>query len=128
MSVEMVSAKPVGVLSEQDVKQFAQYLRGDLLLPSDDRFEPSRKLWNSDIATQPAMIVQAAGVSDILAAIDFAGSNDLQFSVKAGGHGGAGYALVEGGVTVDISRLAGIRVDPRQKIARVDAGALWKNV
>jgi FAD/FMN-containing dehydrogenase len=128
MSVEMVSAKPVGSLAEQDIKQFAQYLRGDLLLAGDDRFEPSRKLWNSGIKTQPAMIVQAAGVSDVLAAIDFAGSNDLPFSVKAGGHGVAGHALVEDGVTVDISRLAGIRIDPRQKIARVDAGALWKNV
>jgi FAD/FMN-containing dehydrogenase len=128
MSVEMISAKPIGQVTEQDVKQFAQYVRGDVLLPADDRFEPSRKLWNSGIKTQPAMIVQAAGVSDVLAAIDFAGSNDLPFSVKAGGHGGAGYALVEDGVTVDISRLAGIRVDPRQKIARVDAGAIWKNV
>src|SRR5215216_6031906 len=128
MSVEMVNAKPAGNLTEQDVKQFARYLRGDLLLPADERFEPSRKLWNSGVTTQPAMIVQAAWVSDVLATVDFAQSNNLPFSVKAGGHGGAGYALVEDGVTLDISRLSGIRIDPRQKIARVDAGALWKNV
>jgi FAD/FMN-containing dehydrogenase len=124
----MVSAKSFEGLSDQAVKQFAQYVRGDLLLPSDDRFEPSRKLWNSAITTQPEMIVQAAGVSDVLAAIDFAGSHDLPFSVKAGGHGAAGYALVQGGVTVDVSRLSGIRIDPRLKIARVEAGATWKNV
>src|ERR671910_161649 len=110
----MVNAKPVGNLTDQDIKQFAQYLRGDLLLPDDDRFEQSRKLWNSGVTTQPAMIVQAAGVSDILATVDFAQSNNLPFSVKAGGHGGAGYALVENGVTVDISHLSGIRIDPRQ--------------
>jgi FAD/FMN-containing dehydrogenase len=128
MSVEMVSTKPVGELSEQDIQEFAKYLRGDLLLPADDRFESSRVLWNAGIKTQPAMIVQAAGVSDILAAIDFAQSNDLPFSVKSGGHAWAGHALVEDGVTVDLSRLSGIRVDPVQKIVRAEAGALWKHV
>jgi FAD/FMN-containing dehydrogenase len=128
MSVEMISGKLAAVVSEQQVKEFASYLRGDLLLPDDADYEQSRKLWNGAVKTQPAMIVQAAGVSDILAAIDFAQSNELPFSVKAGGHGWAGHALVEDGVTVDISRLSGVRVDPAQKILRADAGAIWKNV
>jgi len=128
MSVEMISSKVDRFVSEQEIKEFASYLRGDLLQPGDDRFEPSRKLWNGGVKTQPAMIVQAEGVSDILAAIDFAQTKNLPFSVKSGGHAWAGHALVEDGVVVDLARMSGIRVDPRTKIARVEAGALWKNV
>jgi hypothetical protein len=94
MSVEMISGKCTADVSEQQVKEFASYLRGDLLLPDDADYEQSRKVWNGGVKTQPAMIVQAAGVSDILVAIDFAQSNELLFSVKAGGHGWAGHALV----------------------------------
>jgi FAD/FMN-containing dehydrogenase len=128
MSVEMIGSKVDRFVSEQEIKEFASYLRGDLLRPGDVRFEPNRKLWNGGVTTQPAMIVQAAGVSDILAAIDFAQTKNLPFSVKSGGHAWAGHALVEDGVVVDLSRLSGVRVDPNTKILRAEAGAIWKNV
>jgi FAD/FMN-containing dehydrogenase len=43
-------------------------------------------------------------------------------SVRSGGHNIAGTALADGGVTVDLSALRDVRVDPQARTATVDAG------
>jgi hypothetical protein len=48
--------------------------------------------------------------------------------VRGGGHHFAGYASVDGGVTIDLSRMRGVSVDGRRRVARVEGGALWSDV
>ena len=49
-------------------------------------------------------------------------------SVRGGGHNIAGTALVEGGMTIDMSRLREVAVDPDARTAMVQPGCLLGDV
>lgn len=76
------------------------------------------------ISKTPAIMVQPTGAGDIVAAVDFAGEHGLALSVYGGGHNIAGTALADGGLTIDMSRLRGIEVDPQTPTATVQPGWL----
>jgi FAD/FMN-containing dehydrogenase len=103
---------------------------GELLRPADAGFAQARAevLWNGDIARQPALIARPTSNQDVAAAIRFAREQGLELGIRGGGHGFAGAAVVEGGLTIDLSRLASVRVDPEARRAFVGGGAAWAAV
>ncbi len=113
------------VLKESTVKQFKADLRGEMLLAGDDGYDAARKIWNAMIDKRPALIARCAGVADVIAAVNFARVNDLLVSVRAGGHGVAGKSMCDGGLTIDLSPMKGIRVDPVRRTARAEGGVTW---
>jgi FAD/FMN-containing dehydrogenase len=115
-------------LQEATVEAFRRRLRGPLLVPRDEGFEAATRLWNGMIAKTPALVVTAAGTADVVAAVAFARDHGLSLSVRGGGHNIAGTALADGGLTIDLSRLRGIVVDPRAQTAVVGAGCLLGEV
>jgi FAD/FMN-containing dehydrogenase len=100
-------------------------LRGDLLTSADPAYDGARKLWNGMIDKRPAAIVRCAGTADVISAVKFARSNDLAVSVRGGGHNVAGKALRNGALAIDLSPMKGLRVDPKAKTARAQAGVTW---
>jgi FAD/FMN-containing dehydrogenase len=115
-------------LSDETVDAFAQQLRGSLLTPADEGFEDATRIWNGMIERTPALVVQPTGSADVVAAVTFARDHDLLLSVKGGGHNIAGTALADGGLTIDMSRLRGVLVDPEAKTATAQAGCLLGDV
>jgi FAD/FMN-containing dehydrogenase len=109
----------MGVPKVEDLK--AQ-VRGQVLCPADADYEAARRLFNGMIQLKPAIILRAAGAGDVIAGIRFAREHNLVLSVRSGGHGIAGKALCEGGLTLDLTRMKGIRVQPAEKAVRVEAG------
>jgi FAD/FMN-containing dehydrogenase len=77
------------------------------------------------IDKRPAAIVRCTGNADVINTVKFARSNDLAVSVRAGGHNVAGKALRDGALAIDLSSMKGLRVDPRAKTARAQAGVTW---
>ena len=61
-------------------------------------------------------------------AVDFAREHGLALVVRGGGHHIAGTALVDGGLTIDLSRLRGISVDPGARTATVQPGCRLSDV
>jgi FAD/FMN-containing dehydrogenase len=114
--------------AEATVETFRERLRGPLLSPEDPGFEKATLLWNGMIEKTPARVVQATGTADVVAAVDFARDHDLALSVRGGGHNIAGTALVEGGLTIDMSRLRGVLVDPEARTATAQSGCLLGDV
>lgn len=55
-------------------------------------------------------------------------SHGLLLSVRGGGHNVAGTALCDGGVTIGLSLMRGIRVDPVGRTARAEPGLTWKEL
>jgi FAD/FMN-containing dehydrogenase len=113
---------PPTTIAEETVEAFRRRLRGPLLVPEDDGFEEATRLWNGMIEATPALVVRPTGTVDVVAAVDFARERDLSLSVKGGGHNIAGTALVDRGLTVDMSRLRGVLVDPRERTVTAQAG------
>jgi FAD/FMN-containing dehydrogenase len=103
-------------------------LRGPLLDPGDPGFEEATRLWNGLIDKTPALVVQPSGTADVVEAVRFAGEHGVPLSVRGGGHNIAGTALADGGLTIDMSRLRGIVVDPDARTVTVQAGCLLGDV
>ena len=116
------------VLDDGQLTELRAQVRGAVLRPRDPGFEEATAIWNGMIHRTPALVVQAAEVQDVVHAVDLARERGLRFSVKGGGHNIGGTALVDGGLTLDMSRFDRVEVDPVGRIARVGAGCLLGDV
>ncbi|TWX47162.1 FAD-binding oxidoreductase [Colwellia hornerae] len=110
------------------IEMLESRLRGDLLLPSHCEYEQARQIWNGMIDRHPAMIVRCMGTADVITTVKFASDHQLLLSVKSGGHNIAGSAVCEGGLMIDLSTMTGVTVDPVNKTAQVQCGALLGDV
>ena len=100
-------------------------LHGDVVVDGMAGYDAARRIWNAAIDRRPAVIVRCADVHDIVAALRFAARHDAVTSVRAGGHHAAGFAICDGGLTIDVSGLRRVEVDPAKRIARVGGGATF---
>jgi FAD/FMN-containing dehydrogenase len=80
------------------------------------------------IDRRPALIVRAAGVADVIQAVDFARESGLVLAVRGGGHNVTGNAVCDGGLTLDLSLMRGIRLDPKRQSLRAEGGTLWRDL
>ncbi len=101
---------------------------GSVLVPGAAGFGEATRLWNGMIEKRPALVVQPAGTEDVVRALRFARASGIALSVRGGGHNIAGTALVDGGLTLDMSRLRRVAVDPKARTATVQPGCLLQDV
>lgn len=107
------------------VEAFRSRIRGGVLGCTEDGYDRARSVFNAMIDRRPALIVQCAGVADVIAAVAFARDHNLLVSIRGGGHGVTGTAVCDGGLVIDLSRMRGVRVDVARRTARAGAGATW---
>lgn len=98
-------------------------LRGPVIGPQDPEYPQARKVYNAMIDRKPAAIVRCSDAADVMAAVDFIRDQGLELAVRGGGHSGPGLALVDDGVTIDLSPMRWARVDPNAKTVRVGGGS-----
>ncbi|HVT68094.1 MAG TPA: FAD-dependent oxidoreductase, partial [Trebonia sp.] len=98
--------------------------RGDLLLPRDHRYQAARRVWNASIDRHPALIARCADTGDVASALRAARQHGLEVAVRGGGHSIAGLGVADGAMTIDLSPMAAVRVDPDARRATVQAGSL----
>src|SRR5207249_3012894 len=80
------------------------------------------------IDRKPALVVRPTGTADVVECVNFARGRGLLLSIKGGGHNIAGTAVAEGGLTLDMSRMKGVFVDPTDRTARVQPGCILGDV
>ncbi len=115
--------KPIE-LEQAVVKELAESLRGNLLLPGNPGYEIARRVLNPGIDKHPALVVQPSGATDIRNAVNFARERDMLLAVKCGGHSYGGKSTCEGGMQIDLSTLRHARVDVASRTAHVAGGSL----
>ena len=116
---------PETMLPEAVVEEFKKSLRGELLHPGSETYDLVRQIHNGMIDRHPALIARCAGVADVINAINFARANNVLASVRGGGHGVPGFAVCDGGIMIDLSRMNSVRVDPVGRMAQAEGGATW---
>ena len=77
---------------------------------------------------RPALIARCARPADVAAALRHARDAGLPITVRAGGHGPDGFAVADGALVVDLTRLGAVEVDPARRTARVQGGATWREL
>ena len=113
------------VLQEDVVHAFQSTFRGEMLSPGNASYEEARKIWNGMIDKRPGLIARCTGVADVISAVNFTRTHHLLVSVRGGGHNIPGNSVCDGGVTIDLSRMKGIRVDPENRTVRAEGGVKW---
>ena len=115
-------------LTSEELEELDSRVQGRLLGPGEQGWNDAVAIWNGMAAKTPALILQPISAHDVAAAVSFARDHGLLVSVKGGGHNIAGISIAEGGLTLDMSRMREITVDPEARLARVGPGCLLGEV
>jgi FAD/FMN-containing dehydrogenase len=98
---------------------------GRLIGPDDPGYDEARDVFNGMIDRRPALIASCAGPADVAAALAIARDNDLEVTIRGGGHAPSGTAVADGALMIDCSLMKHVDVDPDRRTARVGAGVNW---
>jgi FAD/FMN-containing dehydrogenase len=110
-------------IEEKALRKFEASMLGEVVHPSEERYERARLLWNGVIDPRhPGMIVRCATTVDVARSVEFARSNELAVAVRAGGHSLTGDSFCDGGMVIDVSGMKNIQVNTETGTARADAG------
>src|SRR5215208_4519689 len=85
---------------------------GRLLEDGSPGYDEARTVWNAMVDRRPRAIVRCASADDVAEAIAYGRERDL------------GIGVPDGGLAIDLTPMAGVRVDPGRRRARVQGGAL----
>jgi len=115
-------------LRDEDVAEFKEHFRGDVLRPDGADYDEVRQIWNAMIDRRPALIARCASPDDVVEAVKLARSHDLLVSIRGGGHNIAGNAICDDGLMIDLSLMKGVQVDPSARRATVGPGCTLGDV
>jgi FAD binding domain/Berberine and berberine like len=110
------------------IEQLRSSVRGPIVQPGDETYESVRMVYNAMIDKRPEVIVRCVDVGDVVAAVNFARTNNLLTAVRGGGHNGGGLGTCNDGLVIDLSLMRGVRVDREARTVRVAAGCVWGDV
>ena len=111
-------------LDRDHVARLRGVFAGEVITPVEDGYDDARRVWNAVFDRRPALIVRPTRVEDVATAIRFGRERDLEIAIRSGGHSAAGHSTSDGGLVIDLSGLRGVTVDPGQRVARANGGAL----
>jgi FAD/FMN-containing dehydrogenase len=109
------------------ITELRRTVAGEVLTPADGGFAQARAdaIWNGDIRREPAAIVRPTSAEDVARVLAALRAEGVELTVRGGGHSGAGNAVAEGAVMIDLSRMGDVRVDAEARRAYVGGGATW---
>jgi len=115
-------------LTSEQLEDLDGRVQGRLLVAGDQGWNDAVAIWNGMVARLPALVLQPTSAHDVAAAVGFARDNGLLLSIKGGGHNIAGTSIAEGGLTLDLSGMREVAVDPEARLAHVGPGCLLGEV
>jgi FAD/FMN-containing dehydrogenase len=116
------------MMSAQFIEQLRSSFRGELIQPTDARYEESRKVYNAMISRKPRLIAKCVDAADVIAAVNFGREQNLKVSIRGGGHNAGGLGICDDGLVIDLSQIKFVHVDPAAQTVRVGGGCTWADV
>ncbi len=103
-------------------------LDGRLVGPEEDRWDASRQAWNLTVDQSPAAVALVESADDILGVVTAAAEHGLGVAAQGTGHGASARGDIADCVLLKTERMRGVEIDTGSSIARVQAGAQWKDL
>lgn len=103
-------------------------LAAKLVLPGDQRWDPARQAWNLAVDQQPAAVGLPESAEDVIAMIAYAAERGLRVAPQSTGHAAGALDDLNRTLLLKTSSMRGAHVDPNARTARVNAGAVWRDV
>ncbi|TCO32842.1 FAD/FMN-containing dehydrogenase [Kribbella steppae] len=107
------------------IEDLRERTRGQVFTDGDEGYDEARRVHNAMHDRRPRVVVRCENAGDVMAAVDFARSNELDLAVRGGGHSVPAFGTVDDGVVVDLSGMRNVRVNPVSRTARAGGGATW---
>jgi FAD/FMN-containing dehydrogenase len=115
-------------LTPEQLDELGSRAECPVLRAGDAGWDDAVLVWNGMVATAPAIVLQPTSAAHVAAAVGFARDQGLLLSIKGGGHNMAGTSIAERGLTLDMSRMRDLTVDPDARLAHVGSGCLLQDV
>jgi FAD/FMN-containing dehydrogenase len=113
-------------VSDEALEALRGQIRGDVL--TGDDAAQVRASFNAMHPGVPAVTVQCNGTADVADAVNFAREHGLLVAVRGGGHSIAGLSAGAGALLIDLERMNAVQVDPGNRVAYVQGGAVLGDV
>jgi FAD/FMN-containing dehydrogenase len=115
--------RPAAAAPMPRLGELARALDGDLVARGAPAYAQARLLYDTRFdGVRPLAIAFCEGVQDVQRAVRWARKYGVRIAARSGGHSYGGYSTTAG-LVVDVSRMAGIRVDRANGTAAIGAGA-----
>lgn len=115
-------------IDQFDLHKLSNSLKGTVFLQGEEGYDEAITIWNGIFSRKPSAIIQCAEAQDVMKAVTFSRSHNLLVSVKSGGHSITGYAVCDGCLTIDLSRMRKVSVDSKNMTVKAEGGALLSDV
>jgi len=122
---DVTTAASASALDTAALAELREGFRGEVIEPGSPRYDEARIVYNAMFDRRPAIILTPAGTADVIRAVGLARLSGLPLAVRSGGHSLAGFSSSDGGIVIDMRGMKGIRVDPRNRTVRAQAGLNW---
>jgi FAD/FMN-containing dehydrogenase len=108
------------------VGDLAHRVLGPVLQPDDEGYAAELAGFDLAVSQRPALVVGATGAADVVAAVRHARAVGLPVAVQATGHGIT--VPADDALLITTRRAHAVRVDPHDRTAWLEAGAVWSRV
>jgi FAD binding domain/Berberine and berberine like len=115
-------------MNSGSIAKLQENFRGEVIQPTDPKYDEARKVYNGMIDKRPAAIARCADVADVMTAVKFGRENKLLTSIRGGGHNAGGLGICDDGLVIDLSGMKNVHIDLKTKTARVAPGCTWGDV
>ena len=109
-------------------KNLTSQIGVQIITPNDENYDEARSIYNAMIDKRPAAIAVCKSDKNVIDVVNFARENNIETSIRSGGHNGAGLALIDNGLVIDLSEMNKIQIESTTKTAIIQPGSLLKDV
>ncbi|WP_020388279.1 FAD-binding oxidoreductase [Kribbella catacumbae] len=100
---------------------------GDIIEPGGAEYETASRTVLA--GGSPVCVLRPKSVEDVQAGVRYAVDAGLALAVRGGGHSFPGFGTNDGGVVIDLGKLASVEViDKERHLVRIGGGAVWGQV
>ncbi|KAJ8061829.1 hypothetical protein OCU04_009621 [Sclerotinia nivalis] len=99
-----------------------------ILLKGDEGYDEGIARWSRAAEKKAALVVFPTTSEDVSKIVLFAKEHKFDFAVVGGGHGSSGASSTHNGLSLNLSKMRNVIVDPVTKSALCQGGCLWSDV